>query len=115
MQFAGGQRWKRPAIALSALGKDEAQTKAIKAGFQEYLGKPVRLFTLIGTIAGARQDVNIRITNSKELGYASPLITVSHPIHLESVGSSSARKDCHSTYAIADALLEARSNHGKST
>lgn len=42
-----------PAIALSVLGRDEAQTKAIKAGFQEYLGKPVRLVTLIGTVAGA--------------------------------------------------------------
>ena len=41
-----------PAVALSVLSKDEAQTKAIKAGFQGYLCKPVRLVTLIKTIAG---------------------------------------------------------------
>lgn len=42
-----------PAIALSVLDKGEAGAKAIKAGFQEYLCKPVRLLTLIGTVAGA--------------------------------------------------------------
>lgn len=41
-----------PAVALSVLSEGEAQAKAINAGFQKYLCKPVRLATLIGTIAG---------------------------------------------------------------
>jgi CheY-like chemotaxis protein len=41
-----------PAIALSVLSEGEAQVKAINAGFQKYLCKPVRFATLIGTVAG---------------------------------------------------------------
>lgn len=41
-----------PAVALSVLDKDEAQAKAINAGFQRYLCKPVRLVTLVETVAG---------------------------------------------------------------
>ena len=41
-----------PAVALSVLSEGEAQIKAINAGFQKYLCKPVRLAMLIGTVAG---------------------------------------------------------------
>ena len=39
------------AVALSALGKEEAQTYALSAGFQRYLCKPVQLLTLLETVA----------------------------------------------------------------
>jgi CheY-like chemotaxis protein len=41
-----------PAVALSVLSEGEAQVKAIDAGFQKYLCKPIRFATLIGTVAG---------------------------------------------------------------
>ena len=41
-----------PAVALSVLSEGEAQAKAINAGFQKYLCKPVRFSTLIETVAG---------------------------------------------------------------
>ena len=40
-----------PAVALSVLDEGQAKIKAINAGFQKYLCKPVRLMTLIQTIA----------------------------------------------------------------
>ncbi|SEN96481.1 Response regulator receiver domain-containing protein [Nitrosospira multiformis] len=40
-----------PAIALSVLSEGEAQVKAINAGFQKYLCKPVRFAALIETVA----------------------------------------------------------------
>jgi CheY-like chemotaxis protein len=39
------------AVALFALGKEEAQTYALNAGFQRYLCKPVQLLTLLETVA----------------------------------------------------------------
>ena len=45
----GGQT---PAIALTAFNGVEDQTKAIDAGFQKHLSKPVELQLLIDTIAG---------------------------------------------------------------
>ena len=39
------------AIAHSALGKEEAQTYALRAGFQRYLCKPAQLLTLLETVA----------------------------------------------------------------
>lgn len=41
-----------PAVALSVLGEGEAKIKAINAGFQKFLCKPVRLATLVETVAG---------------------------------------------------------------
>jgi CheY-like chemotaxis protein len=41
-----------PAVALSVLSEGEAQVKAINAGFQKYLCKPIGFATLIGTVAG---------------------------------------------------------------
>lgn len=39
------------AVALSALGKEGAQTYALGAGFQRYLCKPVQLLTLLETVS----------------------------------------------------------------
>jgi CheY-like chemotaxis protein len=41
-----------PAVALSVLSEGEAQVKAMNAGFQKYLCKPIGFATLIGTVAG---------------------------------------------------------------
>jgi len=41
-----------PAVALTALNRAEDRTKAINAGFQRHLSKPVELKALIDTIAG---------------------------------------------------------------
>jgi CheY-like chemotaxis protein len=41
-----------PAVALSVLGEGSGHAKAINAGFQKYLCKPVRFLALIGTVAG---------------------------------------------------------------
>ena len=41
-----------PAVALSVLGEGSGHAKAINAGFQKYLCKPIRFATLIGTVAG---------------------------------------------------------------
>ena len=40
-----------PAVALTALNRAEDRTKAISAGFQRHLSKPVELKSLIDTIA----------------------------------------------------------------
>lgn len=40
-----------PAIALSVWSREEARARAINAGFQRYLCKPVKLSTLVETIA----------------------------------------------------------------
>jgi CheY-like chemotaxis protein len=44
-----------PAVALSAYGRDEDRTKALSAGFQVHVGKPVapsRLIDIVATMAG---------------------------------------------------------------
>ena len=41
-----------PAVALSVLGEGSGHAKAINAGFQKYLCKPVRFLALIGMVAG---------------------------------------------------------------
>ncbi|MEP6606145.1 MAG: response regulator, partial [Nitrosospira sp.] len=45
----GGQT---PAIALTGFNRMEDRSKAMDAGFQVYLSKPVELHTLINAIAG---------------------------------------------------------------
>ena len=42
---------RTPAVALTALNRAEDRTKAISAGFQRHLSKPVELKSLIDTIA----------------------------------------------------------------
>lgn len=48
-QAKGGQV---PAIALTAYAGDGDQQRALKAGFQQHVTKPVEPETLVGTIAG---------------------------------------------------------------
>jgi CheY-like chemotaxis protein len=52
--YRGGQT---PAIAFTAFNRMEDRSKAMEAGFQLYLSKPVELDILINTIAGMAVQV----------------------------------------------------------
>jgi CheY-like chemotaxis protein len=52
-----GETENIPAVAISAYAKDEDRKRALSAGFQIYLAKPVELTELISVVArAARRD-----------------------------------------------------------
>ena len=48
-----GESQKIPAVAITAYAKDEDRERALSAGFQIYLAKPVELTELISVVARA--------------------------------------------------------------
>jgi CheY-like chemotaxis protein len=55
-----------PAVALSAYGRSEDRTKALSAGFQVHVGKPIEPSTLVNvvaTIAGRGAGVQYSASN----------------------------------------------------
>jgi CheY-like chemotaxis protein len=49
-----------PAVALTAFNRAEDRTKAINAGFQRHLSKPVELQTLIDTLASVAGQYSVK-------------------------------------------------------
>jgi PAS domain S-box-containing protein len=61
-----------PAIALTAFARSEDRTRALRAGFQAHVAKPVEPAELVATVASFAQMVRTRTPESPRLGEAAP-------------------------------------------